>query len=96
MFFTLENKLEDNLYNVGTGTDLTIKALAELIQKIVGHQGEIIWDSTKPDGTPRKLMDVSKMKKEGWKAKINLEDGIRETYNWFLENENNFKEVKIS
>ncbi|NHM06432.1 GDP-L-fucose synthase [Flavobacterium sp. CYK-4] len=93
--FAVENKFEDNLYNVGTGVDLTIKALAELIQKTVGHQGEIIWDSTKPDGTPRKLMDVSKMATQGWKAKIKLEDGIRETYDWFLQHAHSYKEVKI-
>lgn len=94
--FALENQFQDNLYNVGTGTDLTIKELAEMIQKIVGHQGEIIWDTTKPDGTPRKLMDVSKMSNAGWKAKIGLEEGIKATYDWFLENENDFKEVKIN
>lgn len=93
--FAVENKFEDNLYNVGTGVDLTIKALAELIQKTVGHQGDIIWDSTKPDGTPRKLMDVSKMAAQGWKAKIKLEDGIRETYDWFLQHAHSYKEVKI-
>lgn len=84
--FTLENQLPDYLYNVGTGDDLTIRELAETIQKIVGHQGEIIWDSTKPDGTPRKLMDVSKMENAGWEAKIGLEEGIKKTYQWFLEN----------
>ena len=93
--FALENQLDEHLYNVGTGTDLTIKELAELIQKTVGHQGEIIWDSSKPDGTPRKLMDVSKMKNKGWSATISLEAGIKATYQWFLENENSFKEVKI-
>ncbi|PZO27624.1 MAG: GDP-fucose synthetase [Flavobacteriaceae bacterium] len=93
--FALENQLDEHLYNVGTGTDLTIKKLAELIQKTVGHQGEIIWDSSKPDGTPRKLMDVSKMKNKGWSATISLEEGIKATYQWFLENENSFKEVKI-
>jgi len=93
--FALENQLDEHLYNVGTGTDLTIKELAELIQKTVGHQGEIIWDSSKPDGTPRKLMDVSKMKNKGWSATISLEQGIKATYQWFLENENSFKEVKI-
>ncbi|OYX11710.1 MAG: GDP-fucose synthetase [Algoriphagus sp. 32-45-6] len=93
--FALENQFTDNLYNVGTGEDLTIRELAELIQKIVGHKGEIIWDSTKPDGTPRKLMDVSKMTSAGWKAKTTLEDGIRKTYQWFLEHQNSFKEVKI-
>lgn len=94
--FALENQLKDNLYNIGTGVDLTIKELAEMIQQIVGHEGEIVWDSTKPDGTPRKLMDVSKMSAEGWNAKIKLEEGIRETYKWFLENEHSFKQVKIS
>lgn len=95
VIFALENVLPEHLYNVGTGVDLTIKELAELIQKVVGHQGEIIWDAEKPDGTPRKLMDVSKMHELGWKHQINLEDGINKTYQWFLENINNFKEVKM-
>jgi GDP-L-fucose synthase len=93
--YALENKFTDNLYNVGTGEDLTIRELAEMIQKIVGHTGEIIWDSGKPDGTPRKLMDVSKMSSAGWKAKTSLEDGIKRTYQWFLEHQDSFKEVKI-
>jgi GDP-L-fucose synthase len=93
--FSLENQFKDNLYNVGTGADLTIKALAELIQNTVGHQGEIIWDSTKPDGTPRKLMDVSKMENAGWKAKVGLQEGIKLTYDWFLEHQDSFKEVKV-
>jgi GDP-L-fucose synthase len=82
--FALENKLPDSLYNVGSGIDLTIKQLAETIQKITGHQGAIIWDNTKPDGTPRKLMDVSKMNALGWKHRVALEEGIQKTYNWFL------------
>lgn len=93
--FTLENKLDEHLYNVGTGTDLTIKELALIIQRTVGHTGEIIWDSTKPDGTPRKLMDVSKMNTAGWKAEISLEEGIKETYQWFLENLDTMKQVKM-
>lgn len=93
--FSMENKFADNLYNVGTGKDLTIRELAEIIQKIVGHSGEIIWDSTKPDGTPRKLMDVSKMERAGWKAKTSLEEGIKRTYAWFLENQESYKEVKL-
>ena len=93
--FALENKLPDYLYNVGTGEDLTIKELATTIQKIIGHQGEIIWDATKPDGTPRKLMDVSKMHALGWKHQVNLEKGIQMTYDWFLENADRFKEVKM-
>ncbi len=95
VFFALDNKLEENLYNVGTGEDLTIKELAELIQEITGHNGEIIWDSSKPDGTPRKLMNVDKLKNEGWHASTSLEDGIKKTYEWFLKNQNNFKEVKL-
>ena len=93
--FALENKLPDYLYNVGTGEDLTIKELAETIQKIIGHQGEILWDDTKPDGTPRKLMDVSKMHDLGWKHQLNLEAGIQKTYEWFLANADTFKEVKM-
>lgn len=93
--FAVEKRFEENLYNVGTGVDLTIKSLAELIQKITGHEGEIIWDSTKPDGTPRKLMDVSKMAQQGWTAKIGLEDGIRSTYDWFLNHVDSYKEVKL-
>ena len=93
--FAVENKLEKNLYNIGTGSDLTIKELAETIQRITGHKGEMNWDSAKPDGTPRKLLDVSKMKIQGWEAKIKLEEGIRETYQWFLENQDKFKEVKM-
>lgn len=93
--FAMENKFDENLYNIGTGVDLTIKALAELIQRTTGFEGKIVWDSSKPDGTPRKLMDVSKMTNQGWKAKITLEDGIQSTYQWFLAHEHTFKEVKM-
>lgn len=93
--FALENELPEHLYNVGTGEDLTIKELAETIQRVVGHKGELIWDSSKPDGTPRKLMDISKMHALGWKHQVQLEEGIRKTYAWFLENIQEFKEVKL-
>lgn len=93
--FALENKLPDYLYNVGTGIDLTIKELAENIQKVIGHHGAIEWDSSKPDGTPRKLMDVSRMHQLGWKHEVELIEGIKKTYSWFLENEGNYKEVKM-
>ncbi|MGB5444277.1 MAG: GDP-L-fucose synthase [Psychromonas sp.] len=93
--FALENKLSEHLYNVGCGDDLTIKALAEKIQQVVGHTGEIVWNSTMPDGTPRKLMDVSKLKKEGWQASTSLDEGLKITYQWFLENIESFKEVKM-
>jgi GDP-L-fucose synthase len=92
--FALENKLPDSLYNVGTGEDLTIKELALAIQKIIGHKGAIIWDDTKPDGTPRKLMDVSKMHDLGWKHQVGLETGIQKTYDWFLANIENFKQIR--
>jgi GDP-L-fucose synthase len=93
--YALENKLDEHLYNVGSGKDVTIKELAKIIQKITGHKGDIIWDATKPDGTPRKLMDVSKMKAKGWQYTTTLEAGIQKTYTWFLENINKFKEVKL-
>jgi len=93
--FALENTLPDSLYNVGTGVDLTIKELALTIQRIIGHEGDIIWDDTKPDGTPRKLMDVSKMHSLGWKHEVELEEGIQLTYDWFLENVGELKEVRM-
>ena len=95
VFFAIENKLPENLYNVGTGVDLTIRDLALTIQKVVGHSGNIIWDTEKPDGTPRKLMDISKMHNLGWKHQIDLHDGILNTYNWFLNNIENYKTVSI-
>jgi len=93
--YALENKLPEYLYNVGSGQDITIKELAETIQKITGHQGNIIWDASKPDGTLRKLMDVSKMKALGWEYSTELEDGIKKTYQWFLENIDSIKEIKL-
>lgn len=86
VLFSIENNLRESLYNVGAGEDLSIKNLAQKIQKIIGHNGKIIWDKSKPDGTPRKLIDSSKLKREGWECKINLEDGIINTYKWFVEN----------
>ncbi|OBX25513.1 GDP-L-fucose synthase [Gelidibacter algens] len=93
--YAVENVLPEHLYNVGTGTDVTIKDLADTIQAIVGHEGAIDWDSSKPDGTPRKLMDVSKLNQQGWQANIDLKSGIEMTYAWFLENEGAVKEVKL-
>ena len=91
----LENNLPEDLYNIGTGKDITIKELAETMQKVIGHQGNIIWDVSKPDGTPRKLMDVSKMKEIGWRYSTALEEGIKKTYTWFLKNIDAIKEVKL-
>ena len=91
----LENSLDEHLYNIGTGVDLTIKSLAELIQEAVGHKGDIIWDSSKPDGTPRKLMDNSKMESQGWKAEVSLAQGITLAYQWFLDNESSYRQIGI-
>ena len=95
VLYALENKLPEYLYNIGTGKDLTIKELAEMIQNIIGHQGEIIWDTSKPDGTPRKLMDTSKMKEIGWEYSTELQEGIEKTYSWYLKNIENIKEIKL-
>jgi GDP-L-fucose synthase len=74
--------------NVGTGVDVTIRELAETLKKVIGYVGELSFDSTKPDGTLRKLLDVSKINKLGWQSEINLEDGLLSTYAWFLEHTN--------
>ena len=71
--------------NIGVGEDLTIRDLAELIKDIVGYEGEIVFDTSKPDGTPRKLLDVTKLHNLGWQAKISLEDGIKQAYNWYTD-----------
>ena len=81
--FTLENKMKESLYNVGSGSEISIKELAELVQKTIGHSGSIIWDINKPDGTPRKLMDSSKMKELGYDTSISLNEGIKSTYHIF-------------
>lgn len=94
--FSIENQLSESLYNIGSGTDITIKNLALIIQEITGHTGEIIWNTSKPDGTPRKLMDVSKIKQAGWESKIELKEGIKNTYNWFLQNIESYKKIQLN
>ncbi|MDA9790998.1 GDP-L-fucose synthase [Schleiferiaceae bacterium] len=93
VLFALKTRLEEHLYNVGTGFELTIKELAELIQSTVGHQGEIDWDTTKPDGTPRKLMDSSKLMSLGWSPTIQLSEGVQNVYSVYekssIERESN-------
>ncbi|WP_280801204.1 GDP-L-fucose synthase family protein [Aurantimicrobium minutum] len=83
--FLLENYDSSETINVGFGSDVSIRELAETIAATVGYSGELIQDTTKPDGTPQKLLDVSRLSDLGWKASISLEDGIRETYGWYLE-----------
>lgn len=77
--------------NVGTGKDVSIRELAESIQQVVGYQGETVWDSSKPDGSPRKLMDADKLKSLGWQPQVDLEEGLASTYRWFLEHQGEFK-----
>lgn len=84
--YLMENYEGNDFFNIGTGKEITIKGLAELIKEVVGYEGKIVWDSTKPDGTPRKLLDVSRLEKAGWKYKMELKDGVKEAYKWFLEN----------
>lgn len=93
--FSIENEMPDHLYNVGSGIDITIKDLAETVQNIVGHKGKIEWDLNKPDGTPKKLLDVSKMNKLGWRYSTDLVEGITKTYEWFLKNIENIREIKL-
>lgn len=83
----LERYDDPQTINVGTGVDVTIRQLAETVARVVGFEGELVWDTTKPDGTPRKLMDVSRLRALDWRPAIDLEDGIRDTYAWFQEHE---------
>jgi GDP-L-fucose synthase len=84
--FLLEKYDSPEIINVGCGEDISIRELAELICEVVGFKGELTWDTTKPDGTPRKLLDVSKVHGLGWRHRISLREGITRTYQWFLEN----------
>jgi GDP-L-fucose synthase len=88
-YYLMQNYDEPGLINIGTGEDLSIKELAILIKNIIGYQGQIQFDTTKPDGTPRKLMDVSKLHNKGWKHTIELEEGIKLAYQDFLNNKSN-------
>lgn len=85
LVFLMNNYDESGHVNIGTGEDQTILEIAKLVKKVVGYEGEIVHDLTKPDGMPRKLLDVSKIHKLGWQHRIDLEEGIRLTYNWFKE-----------
>ena len=84
--YTCMEKYEEGIHiNVGTGEDVTIKELAETIADVVGYEGEIVWDTSKPNGTPRKVMNVDRMKALGWEPKIKLRDGIESAYKWYIE-----------
>ena len=83
--FLMKNYNSSEIINIGTGEDITIKNLTNLVVEVIGYQGKIQWDTTKPDGTPQKLLDVSRLNNSGWKHKISLETGLKLTYNDFLK-----------
>ena len=84
--YLLENYNGEEHVNIGTGKEISIKELAKTIQKVVGYEGEIVWNTSMPDGTPRKLTDVEKLHSLGWKHKVELEEGVRLTFEWFEKN----------
>lgn len=90
--FLMNNYDGEQFVNVGVGEDVSIRELAEIVKETVGFQGELKFDSSKPDGTPRKLLDVTKLNEAGWRAKINLEDGVKTTYQWFLDNAESYRQ----
>ena len=92
--FLMEHYDEESIINIGTGEDLSIRELAELIQKIVNYGGEIAWDTEKPDGTPQKLLDVSRIRGLGWKHRSTLEAGLRQTYDWYEGSQKSIKSIK--
>lgn len=89
--FLMNNYSNPEIINIGTGEDISIYDLVYMIKDAVGYKGEVVWDSSKPDGTPRKVMDVSKLHSLGWKHSINLEDGIKKTCVWYQENKNHLR-----
>lgn len=89
--FLMQQYDEPGIVNIGVGNDVSIRELAEIVKKIVGFEGELVFDATKPDGTPRKLMDVTRLNDLGWKAKIPLRTGIESTYAWFLRHQSGFR-----
>jgi GDP-L-fucose synthase len=86
--FLINNYNSDEIINVGYGDDYTIKEIVEIIKDIVDYDGKIIWDVTKPNGTPKRLLDSSKIFNMGWKPKVNLKDGLKNTYNWYINRSN--------
>lgn len=84
--FLMTNYNSSEIINIGTGKDLKIRELAQVVKKIVGYSGKIVWDTSKPDGTPKKQLDVTKLFKLGWKPRISLEEGIKKEYEWFIKN----------
>ncbi|MFZ9740366.1 MAG: GDP-L-fucose synthase family protein [Candidatus Nanopelagicaceae bacterium] len=93
LIFLMNNYDDPEIINIGPQREVSIKELSELLAKIIGYDGKIVWDITKPNGTPRRALDTSKMDSLGWKAKTSLEDGLKITIDWFLENRSNYGRV---
>lgn len=93
MIFLMNNYDDPNVLNIGPNREVSIKELSELVAKEVGYTGKILWDTTKPNGTPRRALDTSKMDSLGWQAKTSLEDGLKITVDWFLQNRSNYVRV---
>jgi GDP-L-fucose synthase len=91
VIFLLEHYNDDDIINVGSGEEVSIRELAETVSSVVGYEGELVFDATKPDGTPRKLLDNSRIENLGWKAQTTLRDGLAEAYRWFVEHEESFR-----
>ena len=89
--FLMENYDEEEIVNVGVGNDVSISELANMVKEAVGYNGELVFDTTKPDGTPRKWLDVTRLKGLGWKPSIDLKEGIEQTYQWFVENQDDYR-----
>ena len=86
-----QNEKGDIFMNLGIGVDVTIKKLTEVVKEVVGFEGEIVWGVTKPDGTPRKLLDMTKMHNLGWKHEVDLKEGIKLSYEWYLKSQKSLK-----
>lgn len=86
IILAIEKDIKPGLYNVGSGQEISIENLSKLIKEVVGFEGEVLWDTSKPDGTPRKLLDSSRINSLGWKPKVKLKDGLTKTYKWFMDN----------
>lgn len=93
LVFLMNNYNDPEIINIGPQREVSIKELSEIVSKLVGYSGDIVWDSTKPNGTPRRALDTSKMDSLGWKAKKSLEDGLKITIDWFLQNRSNYVRV---
>ncbi|OVE67771.1 GDP-fucose synthetase [Clostridium diolis] len=84
--YLMETYEGNNFFNIGTGKEISIRELAGIVKKVVGYEGELVFDASKPDGTPRKLLDVSRLEEVGWKYKVELREGIEKAYKWFIDN----------